>query len=234
MKLVKLISPASLVTIAPGYEEVVKHEGRRVSNSAIKSSENLVTLNRLKSVLDKYNKGEYKDHWEIWKEEKSKSEIVSEILGTNHKVHDKFNTSNSSDKDKDVSVDENEVSFWTDTEALNGFRFRFHTKSLPPPLILTQLKEFHKQFTNMSRTQNQEDARTIYYRRVERNPVCIQKLPEVDETFVKSMMRFVDVKTTYELRQVLITTSFVNEDSYSREVHFNAEWAEIVIRKLSK
>ncbi|CAG8561857.1 38226_t:CDS:10 [Gigaspora margarita] len=253
MKLVKLISPASLVTTAPGYEEVVKHEGRRVSNSGPDEDPTPLGFYRFIDASQRQNaKGEYKDHWEIWKEEKSKSEIVSEILGTNHKVHDKFNTSNSSDKDKDVSIDE------TDTEALNDdsdsdfIPSDIEYQSLPPPLILTQLKEFHKQFTNMSRTQNQEDALKIQFSNIARdckmNRSCIheelftieewkeiqcasKKLPEVDETFVKSMMRFVDVKTTYELRQVLITTSFVNEDSYSREVHFNAEWAEIVIRK---
>ncbi|CAG8614654.1 6629_t:CDS:10, partial [Cetraspora pellucida] len=48
------------------------------------------------------------------------------------------------------------------------------------------------------------------------------QLPEVNETFVKSMMRFSDV---------LATTTFLKNDSYSQEDHFDAEWAEIVMRK---
>ncbi|GBC05148.1 hypothetical protein RclHR1_06060006 [Rhizophagus clarus] len=61
---------------------------------------------------------------------------------------------------------------------------------------------------------------------------AVRELPKVDRAFAESMMRFSDVKTTSELRQVLKMTSFLNEDeSYNREKHYDAEWAEIVMRK---
>ncbi|CAI2186185.1 20208_t:CDS:2, partial [Funneliformis geosporum] len=60
----------------------------------------------------------------------------------------------------------------------------------------------------------------------------IRKLPKVDETFVNSMLRFANVKTTGELRNVLETTSYRNLDEpYERENHYDAEWVDIVMRK---
>lgn len=60
----------------------------------------------------------------------------------------------------------------------------------------------------------------------------VRELPEVDRTFVESMIRFSNVKATSELRQVLKTTSFLNEDEpYNRDKHYDAEWAELVMRK---
>ncbi|CAG8747783.1 12231_t:CDS:2, partial [Acaulospora colombiana] len=61
---------------------------------------------------------------------------------------------------------------------------------------------------------------------------AVKILPEVDHTFANSMMRFSDVKTASDLRRVLKTTSFLNEDEpYDRVKHYDAEWAEIVMRK---
>ncbi|GBB93852.1 hypothetical protein RclHR1_02240024 [Rhizophagus clarus] len=61
---------------------------------------------------------------------------------------------------------------------------------------------------------------------------AVKKLPETDRTFAGSMMRFSDVNTTSDLRRVLKTTSFLNEDEpYDRLKHYDAEWAEIVMRK---
>ncbi|GET00917.1 hypothetical protein GLOIN_2v1552276 [Rhizophagus clarus] len=60
----------------------------------------------------------------------------------------------------------------------------------------------------------------------------VRELPEVDRTFAESMIRFSNVKATSELRQVLKTTSFLNEgEPYNREKHYDAEWAELVMRK---
>ncbi|CAB4482826.1 unnamed protein product [Rhizophagus irregularis] len=60
----------------------------------------------------------------------------------------------------------------------------------------------------------------------------IRKLPGTDGTFVNSVMRFADVKTTSELRYLLETTSFRNKDEpYDREKHYDAEWVELVMRK---
>ncbi|CAG8667593.1 1419_t:CDS:10 [Funneliformis caledonium] len=47
---------------------------------------------RLNSVLDKFNKGEYKDDWEIWKKERTKSVTVTNIVETNFEVHDRYNS----------------------------------------------------------------------------------------------------------------------------------------------
>ncbi|RGB25445.1 hypothetical protein C1646_459379 [Rhizophagus diaphanus] len=61
---------------------------------------------------------------------------------------------------------------------------------------------------------------------------AVKKLPEVDSSFAGSMMRFADVKTTSDLRRVLKTTSYLNEDEpYDRSKHYDSEWAEIVMRK---
>ncbi|CAG8597963.1 2546_t:CDS:2, partial [Paraglomus occultum] len=61
---------------------------------------------------------------------------------------------------------------------------------------------------------------------------AVKILPEVDRTFADSMMRFSDVKTASDLRRVLKTTSFLNEDEpYDRVKHYDAEWGEIVMRK---
>jgi len=60
----------------------------------------------------------------------------------------------------------------------------------------------------------------------------IRRLPKVDETFVESLMRFTNVKTTSELRHILETTSYRNMDEpYDREKHYDAEWVDIVMRK---
>ncbi|CAG8537561.1 9558_t:CDS:10 [Ambispora leptoticha] len=61
---------------------------------------------------------------------------------------------------------------------------------------------------------------------------AVKILPKVDRTFADSMMRFSNVKTASDLRLVLETTSFLNEDEpYDRVKHYDAEWAEIVMRK---
>ncbi|CAG8650922.1 3215_t:CDS:10, partial [Ambispora leptoticha] len=60
----------------------------------------------------------------------------------------------------------------------------------------------------------------------------VRRLPKVDETFVESLMRFANVKTTSELRHILETTSYRNMDEpYDREKHYDAEWVDIVMRK---
>ncbi|CAG8689651.1 7436_t:CDS:10, partial [Cetraspora pellucida] len=137
----------------------------------------------------------------------------------------------------------------------------------PPPLIPSQLKDFHKYFTDMSKAHkwvltsgkciedtlfehckelpnesllhswiidlDDREAEELFtieeWKEIQRET---RKFPEVDETFVESMMRFADVETESELRKVLETTSFRNEDEpYVQEDHFDAEWAETVMRK---
>ncbi|CAI2190823.1 2593_t:CDS:2, partial [Funneliformis geosporum] len=46
----------------------------------------------LNSVLYKFNKGEYKNDWEIWKKERTKSLTVTNIVETNFEVHDIYNS----------------------------------------------------------------------------------------------------------------------------------------------
>ncbi|CAI2195207.1 12335_t:CDS:2, partial [Funneliformis geosporum] len=61
---------------------------------------------------------------------------------------------------------------------------------------------------------------------------AVKKMPEADRNFADSMMRFSDVQTTSDLRRVLKTTSYLNEDEpYDRLKHYDSEWAEIVMRK---
>ena len=87
----------------------------------------------------------------------------------------------------------------------------------------------------------------------------ICKKPKVDEFFAKSLARFrnvsyflfffriyfrfywtsvslllkFQVKTTNDLRHILETTSYKEKDeTYSREQHFDPEWAETVIRHM--
>ncbi|RUP43833.1 hypothetical protein BC936DRAFT_136677, partial [Jimgerdemannia flammicorona] len=58
---------------------------------------------------------------------------------------------------------------------------------------------------------------------------CIQ--PKVDEYLARSLARFRSVRTTADLRKVLETTSYRNEDElYNRDRHFDAEWVENVMR----
>lgn len=78
---------------------------------------------------------------------------------------------------------------------------------------------------------------------------AIIPLPDPDVVLLESMRRFflvrcphhplgasadrpAQVKTTDELQEVLMTTSFLPKDaSYSRDTHFNSSWADLVIRK---
>ncbi|CAG8602182.1 3322_t:CDS:10 [Diversispora eburnea] len=163
-------------------------------------------------------------------------------------------TADEKDKDSFSVIDDNDDSEYTPSD--------FEDQNPPPPLMPSQLKDFHKYFTNMNEDHkwiltsgkcvedtlfehckelpnesllhswiidlDDQEAEELFTTE-EWNEIRHEvQLPEVDETFVKSMMRFADVKTTRELRQVLATTSFLRKvDSYSRENHFDAEWADI-------
>ncbi|CAG8502776.1 32845_t:CDS:10 [Gigaspora margarita] len=134
-----------------------------------------------------------------------------------------------------------------------------------PPLIPSQLKDFHECFANMSKAHkwflasgkcventifehckeltnesllhswiidlDDQEAKELFTTE-EWNEIRHEvQLPKVNETFVKSMMRFSNIKTTRELREVLAISFLKKDDPYSREDHFDAEWAEIVMRK---
>ncbi|CAG8459737.1 17739_t:CDS:2, partial [Dentiscutata erythropus] len=58
------------------------------------------------------------------------------------------------------------------------------------------------------------------------------KLPRVNEWFAKSLIRFSNVKTTKELKNVLETTYKNNNKPYNRNKHYNSEWAKLVMQKL--
>ncbi|RUS28400.1 hypothetical protein BC938DRAFT_481929, partial [Jimgerdemannia flammicorona] len=70
---------------------------------AIKTTSDSSILKRLEFVLNEFNNGEYENHWESWKKQKTKSVIVSDIVDTNHSVHKEMNTmfsQDTADKDK--------------------------------------------------------------------------------------------------------------------------------------
>ncbi|RUP47227.1 hypothetical protein BC936DRAFT_145972 [Jimgerdemannia flammicorona] len=59
----------------------------------------------------------------------------------------------------------------------------------------------------------------------------IRKVPEVSRGYAQSLIRFAQARTADELRHIMETTSFRPEDeAYDREKHFDAEWAENVVR----
>lgn len=61
----------------------------------------------------------------------------------------------------------------------------------------------------------------------------VPALPPVDTVLVDSLVRFDRVRTVERLREVISTTSFLPPDTnYDRAIHFNAEWAEMVIRSV--
>ncbi|RUS18889.1 hypothetical protein BC937DRAFT_88207 [Endogone sp. FLAS-F59071] len=56
-------------------------------------------------------------------------------------------------------------------------------------------------------------------------------LPQLETLMVKSMSRFAGVTTTTELRNVLEKTTYRPKDElYNREMHYDAEWVDLVIR----
>ncbi|RUP44941.1 hypothetical protein BC936DRAFT_148828 [Jimgerdemannia flammicorona] len=58
-------------------------------------------------------------------------------------------------------------------------------------------------------------------------------LPQLETLMVKSMSRFAGVTTTTELRNVLEKTTYRPKDElYNREMHYDAEWVDLVIRKM--
>ncbi|CAG8816971.1 7791_t:CDS:2, partial [Racocetra persica] len=58
------------------------------------------------------------------------------------------------------------------------------------------------------------------------------KLPKVNPTFAEFIMKFVDIKSTSELRQLLETTPFRNKDEpYDRQQHYNIEWVELIMKE---
>ncbi|CAG8664242.1 10929_t:CDS:2, partial [Racocetra fulgida] len=177
------------------------------------------------------------------------------------------------EQDEEIISDEQNVSNEidegdeTEFESLNSSPPLSEDQNPPPPLIPSQLKDFHKYFTDMSKAHkwvltsgkciedtlfehckellnesllhswiidlDDREAEELFtieeWKEIQRET---RKFPEVDETFVESMMRFADVETESELRKVLETTSFRNEDEpYVQEDHFDAEWAETVMRK---
>ncbi|RUP51246.1 hypothetical protein BC936DRAFT_149249 [Jimgerdemannia flammicorona] len=61
----------------------------------------------------------------------------------------------------------------------------------------------------------------------------MKRLPQVDEKFAKSIVRFAEVTTTTQLREILEMTSFKKKDErYYRQLHYDAEWADLVMWKL--
>lgn len=56
-------------------------------------------------------------------------------------------------------------------------------------------------------------------------------LPQPDVPMIESMRRFLSVKTTDELRNVLRTTDYLPTGvPYNRSIHFNSQWVDLVIR----
>lgn len=59
----------------------------------------------------------------------------------------------------------------------------------------------------------------------------VPDMPTADSKMVKSLVRFFQLKTTADVRRVLATTSFLGEgEIYDREKHFDACWADLVVR----
>lgn len=59
----------------------------------------------------------------------------------------------------------------------------------------------------------------------------VPEMPTADSKMVNSLVRFFQLKTTADVRQVLATTSFLDEgEIYERGKHFDACWADLVVR----
>lgn len=60
---------------------------------------------------------------------------------------------------------------------------------------------------------------------------AVPDMPTADIKMVKSLVRFFPAKTTADVREVLAKTSFLDEgEVYDREKHFDACWADLVVR----
>lgn len=59
----------------------------------------------------------------------------------------------------------------------------------------------------------------------------VPEMPTADSKMVNSLVRFFPLKTTADVRQVLAITSFLDEgEIYERGKHFDACWADLVVR----
>ncbi|CAI2166289.1 20677_t:CDS:2 [Funneliformis geosporum] len=63
-----------------------------IITKAINRNTNITISDKLNNVLDKFNKGEYKNDWEDWKKERTKSVTVTNIVETNFDVHNEYNS----------------------------------------------------------------------------------------------------------------------------------------------